>query len=220
MVETLGGPGTTRTYPNYDCSATIPDCSIYMRHWVVKYIQMPLAAPNDPPVSWNSYEFRYSDDSDNGFGELNYVRMPSGAVYTYQYRLENSFADTENIALYNSVVQKSLRTTASTVRWRGRTRSRTRAAPSRIRMADKSYIHSMIGAESTTGRAGWSRALASRSGQFASGSGRRTRLIRVVRLWTIRITRTFKKKRLPLETLQARHPRLPSPPTPLIRTAT
>jgi len=108
MVETLGGPGTTRTYPKYDCSATIPDCSIYMRHWVVKYIQLPLAAPNDPPVNWNSYEFRYSDDSDNGFGELNYVRMPSGAVYTYQYRLENSFADTENIALYNSVAQKTV----------------------------------------------------------------------------------------------------------------
>ena len=108
MVETLGGPGTTRTYPNYDCSATIPDCSIYMRHWVVKYIQLPLAAAADPPAGWNSYEFRYSDDSDNGFGELNYVRIPSGAVYTYQYRLENAFSDTENIALYNSVVQKTI----------------------------------------------------------------------------------------------------------------
>jgi RHS repeat-associated protein len=108
MVVTLGGPGTTRTYPKYDCSATIPDCSLYMRHWTVKYIQLPLAPTNDPPVAWNSYEFRYSDDNDNGFGELNYARMPGGAVYSYQYRLENFFSDTESIALYNSVAQKTV----------------------------------------------------------------------------------------------------------------
>src|SRR5438105_832013 len=99
MVVTIGGPGTTRTYPNYDCSSTLPDCSLNFRHWVVKYIQLPLVTPPkypgaDPDV-WNSYEFRYSGDSVGGFGELNYMRTPggavSGAVYTYQYRDEGFF---------------------------------------------------------------------------------------------------------------------------------
>ena len=78
------------------------------RHWVVKYIQLPLVTPPkypgaDPDV-WNSYEFRYSGDSVGGFGELNYMRTPggavSGAVYTYQYRDEGFFGSTEDIVSF------------------------------------------------------------------------------------------------------------------------
>jgi YD repeat-containing protein len=53
---------------------------------VVRYIQMPLLTPTSlggQPVVYNSYEFQYSDANEIGSGEVNYVRTPSGANYSY-----------------------------------------------------------------------------------------------------------------------------------------
>ncbi len=83
--------------------------------WTVKYIQLPLASPvtlGQEPSVWNSYKFGYSD-GDNGWGLLNYMRMPTGSQYGYSYRLEqpasclNSW-DADCIANDNSVSQKQI----------------------------------------------------------------------------------------------------------------
>jgi hypothetical protein len=99
---TIGGTGNRF----YGCSATGPNCPLNIRHWVLNYLQLPLAPTvpsNQTPPTWNSYVFGYSDDADGGYGEVDQVRMPSGAQYDYHYRLAilNSISDTENIAHYN-----------------------------------------------------------------------------------------------------------------------
>ena len=60
-------------------------------HWGVAYIQLPLpgaavAALGTEPASWSSYKFGYNDT----YGELNYIRMPGGAEYNYEYILDGT----------------------------------------------------------------------------------------------------------------------------------
>ena len=78
------------------------------RFWVVKYIHNPLPASQtyypvslgNPPaeeLKQYSYEFRYWDNNslfpngspNPGFGQLNYMRMPSRAIYNYNYMLDS-----------------------------------------------------------------------------------------------------------------------------------
>ncbi len=78
----------------------------------VKNVQLPLAAAvpvGQMPVVWNSYEFGYSDDDDDGFGQVDFVRTPSGSTYLYRYVLEGLTGLTANdIANYNGVSQRKL----------------------------------------------------------------------------------------------------------------
>ena len=88
----LGADGRryTRAYPDAGWDTTYPLSKTLM---VLQYVQLPLASPMPPgpmvPV-WNSYAFGYSDDSDGGYGQLDEVRVPTGAFYRYRYDLEGS----------------------------------------------------------------------------------------------------------------------------------
>ena len=60
-------------------------CGLNFQQWVVKYVQLPFAAPNfSPPPSapWTSFEFTYSLPG-QGYGRLLSMRAPGGALYTY-----------------------------------------------------------------------------------------------------------------------------------------
>ena len=60
-------------------------CPINFQFWVVKYIQLPFAAPDfvSPPADpWKSLEFTYSPNG-QGYGHLLTMRAPGGATYTY-----------------------------------------------------------------------------------------------------------------------------------------
>lgn len=86
--------------------------------WVVRYIHIPLnneapVALGTAPPGWKSYEFGYSDNSDLGYGELDFLRTPSGAQYAYRYRFEGTgqtpnYIYADNIALNNYITQKSI----------------------------------------------------------------------------------------------------------------
>ena len=84
---------------------------LYASHLVVKNIQLPLAPATDPPPIWNSYAFGYNDNNDPepGYGELDYMRMPSGSEYRYRYEQAGVFVpSTEAIASLNAVVEKTI----------------------------------------------------------------------------------------------------------------
>jgi RHS repeat-associated protein len=82
---------------------------------VVRYIQMPLAAHTPlggQPVVYNSYEFQYSDANEVGSGEVNYVRTPSGANYSYVWSVDGiqnvGSPDSPDGIIKNRVVSKLL----------------------------------------------------------------------------------------------------------------
>lgn len=104
---TIGGIGNNRYYTCYQ--AGTPDCLLNVRNWGVRFIKLTTPSPPpDPPKEWRSFEFRYSDNADQGFGEVDYVRVPSGAIFNYRYRLEGAFSSTVWIAHKNGVSQKSI----------------------------------------------------------------------------------------------------------------
>jgi RHS repeat-associated protein len=105
-VVTLG-INTTR---QYDCGQdTVPNlCNLRFRHWVVQNVQLPAPVPATPP---GPYQFGYSDDSVDGYGELNFMQTPSGAQYRYNYSLEGPLSNqpaTRDILSYNSLTQKTI----------------------------------------------------------------------------------------------------------------
>jgi RHS repeat-associated protein len=73
--------------------------------YVPRYIQLPLASAvvlGSEPPKWNSYAFDYRDNSDGnhrGYGELKYIRTPSGSEYTYNY-LYTNFAQSDRQNVY------------------------------------------------------------------------------------------------------------------------
>lgn len=78
----------------------------------LKYVQLPLAAPvasTSTPAIWNSYAFGYADDTnDHGFGEVDSVRTPTGATFTYRYELENTITLASKISHENKVVTREV----------------------------------------------------------------------------------------------------------------
>jgi RHS repeat-associated protein len=78
---------------------------------VVKYVQLPLlpaVASNDIPPVWNSYAFGYADDADGGYGEVDSVRTPTGALFQYRYLYEGGVQDALTIAGANSVRERKV----------------------------------------------------------------------------------------------------------------
>ena len=65
--------------------------SLHQYGFGLKYVQLPLApavpASQSPPV-WNSYAFGYADDADDGYGEVDTVRTPTGATFRYRFDQE------------------------------------------------------------------------------------------------------------------------------------
>jgi RHS repeat-associated protein len=98
----IGGDGRKYQYtlsPPYD--PLYQNIAFNFYKWVVEYVQLPLlpAVQDQPPPVSNSYAFGYSDNSfqDKGYGELDYIRTPTGAQYAYNYQLEGvaiAYADT------------------------------------------------------------------------------------------------------------------------------
>jgi RHS repeat-associated protein len=65
----------------------------YPQLYILKYVQLPLAPPVPPgqsPPVWNSYAFSYADDAEDGYGQLDEIRLPTGAAFRYRYTLEGS----------------------------------------------------------------------------------------------------------------------------------
>ncbi len=84
----IGGNGRQFVWSDSD---QLPLTDLYVLHNVIRFIQLPLARAVSPPTNaptWNTYEFRYSDNSVGGFGELAYMRTPTGSQYKYRYNLE------------------------------------------------------------------------------------------------------------------------------------
>lgn len=79
----------TETPQPYDTTAPLDAVLLGL-----KYLQLPLAPPvpasQTPPI-WNSYAFGYADDDDDGYGEVDVVRTPTGATFHYRYLLEQGF---------------------------------------------------------------------------------------------------------------------------------
>jgi RHS repeat-associated protein len=88
--------------------------------YVPRYIQLPLGthvALGSEPPDWNSYEFDYRDNSNSdhyGYGELKYLRTPTGSEYKYDYLYTNNNdrSDPSNVDLWhfyhNAIVDKSI----------------------------------------------------------------------------------------------------------------
>lgn len=82
--------GLTQPVARYVCAEDLSlnppaiPCPFSFQYWVVKYIQLPMAAPEfAPPPSrpWASFEFTYP--SGTTYGHLASMRVPSGALYSY-----------------------------------------------------------------------------------------------------------------------------------------
>ncbi len=66
--------------------------TILVDYYAVDYVHLPsldgsrppLLGEGEPAVS-KSYKFEYTDDQDDGYGEVDAIRTPSGAVYRYAY---------------------------------------------------------------------------------------------------------------------------------------
>jgi RHS repeat-associated protein len=113
----IGGNGRQFVWSDSD---QLPLADLDIVHNVVRYIQLPLTGAVSPPGNapvWNSYEFRYSDNSVGGFGELAYMRTPTGSQYKYQYNLESETGlcnftggacATRDIVQKNSVRRKAI----------------------------------------------------------------------------------------------------------------
>src|SRR5207302_6055869 len=95
----------------------LPLADLNITHNVIRYIQLPLSSAVTPPSAapvWNSYEFNYSDNTVGGYGELSYMRTPTGSQYKYRYNLETEFqvctgpCSSRDIAQHNSVHQKKI----------------------------------------------------------------------------------------------------------------
>jgi RHS repeat-associated protein len=76
--------------------------------YVPQYIQLPLGthvALGSEPPQWNSYTFDYRDNRDSnhrGYGELDYLRTPTGSVYKYNYLYTNfEQSDPQNVDLWH-----------------------------------------------------------------------------------------------------------------------
>src|SRR5688572_29464 len=98
----VGDPG--HTYICYQDNPLFPTytfrCPVNFQYWVVKYIQLPLAAPSfDPPPTapWTNFEFTYSPTG-QGYGRLRTMRAPSGMHYEYCCDVYNSDFYAEAIA--------------------------------------------------------------------------------------------------------------------------
>jgi RHS repeat-associated protein len=66
----------------------------------LKYVQLPLELPvpvSETPPVWNSYAIGYADDADDGYGQVDSVRTPTGAVFQYRYDLEGGTPGSYNI---------------------------------------------------------------------------------------------------------------------------
>jgi RHS repeat-associated protein len=85
--------------------------------YVPQYIQLPLGthvALGSEPPQWNSYAFDYRDNRDSnhrGYGELNYLRTPTGSIHKYSYLYTNfEQSDPQNVNLwhfyYNAITDK------------------------------------------------------------------------------------------------------------------
>src|SRR5262249_43412380 len=62
-----------------------------------------------PSTPATTYSFSYSDNADQGFGELDYMKTPTGAEYRYRYRLEGTtLPTTVDIAQFNNVTTKKI----------------------------------------------------------------------------------------------------------------
>jgi len=98
----------------------------------VRYIQTPIGGQTiqlgtAPPSNRRHefYEFSYSDNNDQGYGELDFVRTPMGAEYNYRYELEGTglapnLAGTNQIAQENRIYRKTIvddTSTPSTLEW-------------------------------------------------------------------------------------------------------
>jgi RHS repeat-associated protein len=82
----IGGPGAS--YVCYEDTSVVPHarygCPLFFYYWVVKYIQLPVAAPDftpPPAAPWTSFEFTYPAGITYGF--LSSMRVPGGALYSY-----------------------------------------------------------------------------------------------------------------------------------------
>ena len=102
------------TYTEYYNSLPLGDALKNLKHriWTVQYIQLPLALAvpmPGPPATYNSYAFGYSDDDDEGFGQVDSIRTPGGAQYTYAWSLESASEPlTTEIVHENRVTTKTL----------------------------------------------------------------------------------------------------------------
>ncbi len=113
--------------PNYRYYGQISNCSWFLPllgpHASIRYIHeytddadvVTLGTTPPPEKRHQFYEFGYSDISDLGFGELDFMKLPSGAEYHYHYFYENGdnypiegILSAENIALENRITQKTI----------------------------------------------------------------------------------------------------------------
>jgi hypothetical protein len=83
--------------------------NVDFHHWVVTDVQLPLTSSTDARGTWNTYRFGYSDNADGGYGEIDFMRTPTGAQYDYSYLYEGTATiDSTELASLNSVSRKSL----------------------------------------------------------------------------------------------------------------
>ena len=66
----------------YICDELSGPCAMNFTHWVVESVKLPGVSGTA-----QAYTFEYSDDADDGYGEVDSIRTPHGAIYTYDYRL-------------------------------------------------------------------------------------------------------------------------------------
>jgi RHS repeat-associated protein len=108
--------GSGRTYYRSPIPINDPQFKILIQRsfFVVKNIQLPLAPAvplGQTPPAWNSYEFKYRGDEHSGYGQVDYVRVPSGARYEYEYNMDGAacqFACPEMIATNNWVKKRTV----------------------------------------------------------------------------------------------------------------
>ena len=89
--------------------------------YAVRNLQLPFVyPPEEAPPEWYSYEFDYAGLADNGYGQLKYMRVPSGAEYNYEYFLQGQFPMdyTDSIAHENRVVRKTITHDGRTDEWK------------------------------------------------------------------------------------------------------
>ena len=112
---TIGGDGR-----RYICNDECVECACRMNftHWVVDSVRLPTESVTSG--NWDTYRFEYSNDSDDGYGEVDRIQTPGGADYTYDYRLEgcSDVTDgchrTEEILDSNGVTARNLSGTGVT----------------------------------------------------------------------------------------------------------
>ena len=117
----IGDDGRTYFVGHNIETNTPVNAPLSVRFWAVKYIQLPPPQyrPNYPVPMGNapppelSYEFGYWDNSETvpgpGYGQLDHMRMPSGAEYDYKYFINSASGfGADNIAGSISVSNKKI----------------------------------------------------------------------------------------------------------------